>query len=269
MTHAIVARLESDDPQERRAACLAAADDASAVLLADALCERLGDPVAAVASAATQALVRLAQRDASVRHTLDQALRGEDPRRRWGAALACAELEPPSLKLMPALIDAIGAPDGPVRWAAAKRLVDMGRLHGEVLPVLLDRACRDPRGAARRTAVHALRELAPDRLETARVLVATTGDADVLTRRAGLAALACVLDPPAEVIERLAQALNDDADGASRRIAATALGELGAALDAGLPEAATAALQRAADDANDSNLRLAGARALLRAKRTP
>ena len=172
-------------------------------------------------------------------------------------------------KVQTALVDALGAPEGPVRWAAARRLVDMGRLHGEVLPVLLDRARRDPRPTARRTAVHALRELAPDRPDTARALVAATRDADVSTRRAGLVALARVLDPPAEVIERLVEVLNDDADGASRRIATTALGELGAAEDAELPEAASAALQRAAEDANDPNLRRAGARALLRVQRTP
>lgn len=269
MTHAIVERLASEDPQERRAACLAAADDASAVLLKDALCERLGDPVAAVVNAAVQALVRLAQREPGVRHALDQALRGEDARRRWGAALAYAELEPPSLKLLPALIDAIGAPDGPVRWAAAKRLVDLGRLHAEVVPVLLDRAHADPRSAARCAAVHALRELAPDRPETAHALVAATRDADLPTRRAGLAALARVLDPPAEVFERLTQALREEADAESRRIAATALGELGAALDAGLPEAAGAALRDAAQDADDPDLRRAGARALRRATRTP
>jgi hypothetical protein len=269
VTHPIVERLASADPAERRAACLAAAEDASAVLLVDALCERLGDPVAAVVNAAMQALVQLAQRDPSVRSALDRALRGEHPRRRWGAALACAELEPPSLKLLPALVDAIGAPEGPVRWAAARRLVDMGRLHGEVLPVLLDRACKDPRPVARRTAVHALRELAPDRPDTAQVLVAATRDEDVLTRRAGLAALSCVLDPPAEVIQRLTQVLSDEADGASRRIAATALGELAAALEGGLPEAASRALHAAADDADDPDLRRAGARALTRARRAP
>ena len=51
MTHPIATALASPDPNERRAACAAAVDDPSAVLLADALAALLGDPVKAVVRA--------------------------------------------------------------------------------------------------------------------------------------------------------------------------------------------------------------------------
>lgn len=269
MSHAIVEQLRSDDAQERRAACRAAADDPASVLLVDALCAALGDPEQAVASAAVDALAQIGGRDAGVRRALDRTLRGSDARCRWGAALAYARLEPPPVKLLPVLVEAIGAPDRRVRWAAARLLVDLGRLHPEALPVLLDRSANDPRREARRMAVHALRELAPDLPETAQALLAVTRDADVDLRRASLAALASLPEPPAEAIERLAEVVSGDDDDASRRIAATALGELGVALAARFPAAAAAALSAAASAADDLDLRAAAARALARMRATP
>ncbi|MDH3520336.1 MAG: HEAT repeat domain-containing protein [Myxococcales bacterium] len=262
MTHPIVERLRSDDPEQRRSACADAARDPSAALFVEALCERLADPVHGVASAASRALAQLAPRDAQVRRGLDRALRGEEPMRRWRAALTYPRFEPPSLKLLPVLIDASGAPDRHVRWATTKLLVDLGRLQPEVLPVLLERSHADPRPVARRMLVHALRGLAPDRSETARALLAATQDRDAAVRRAALAGLAALLDPPAEVLERLCETLRGDDDAASRRIAATALGALGARNAARVPPAAATALRSAARTAGDPDLRRAAARAL-------
>ena len=59
MSHPLLARLASADPDERSAACAAAPDDPSAILLSDALGDALGDPVSAVAEAAEAALVRI------------------------------------------------------------------------------------------------------------------------------------------------------------------------------------------------------------------
>jgi HEAT repeat protein len=256
--------MRSEDASERRAACRAAADDPSSVLLVDFLCEALGDPDHGVASAAVDALAEIGRRDASVRRALDRALRGDDARRRWGAALTYARLEPPPVKLLPVLVEAIGAPDRHVRWAAAKLVVDLGRLHPEALPVLLDCSANDPRRDARRMAVHALRELAPDLPETAQALLVAARDADVGLRRASLTALASLPEPPAEALERLIEVLGGDDDGASRLIAATALGELGAALGTRFPAAAAEALRNAASTADDPDLRRGAARALQR-----
>lgn len=264
MTHPLVAQLASEDPEQRRAACAAAAHDASAVLLADALCTTLGDPVHAVANAAGDALAEIGRRDDSVLRALDQALRGENKRARCYAALTYARLEPPPIKLMPALVDALASSEGSVRWSAAKHLVDMGRVHGEVLPVLLEYSVREPRRDARRMAVHALRELAPDHAETADALLTTTRDPDLVLRRASLAALASLLDPPPEIIERLVEVLIDDRDCASQRIAVTALGELGATSGQKISPAIETQIRGLADLADDPGLRHAATRALRR-----
>src|SRR4030095_7747413 len=67
VTHPIAAQLASPDPEARRAACVAAPDDPSAVLLAGALAAVLGDPVKAVARAASDALVAIGRRSGGVK----------------------------------------------------------------------------------------------------------------------------------------------------------------------------------------------------------
>ena len=267
MSHPVLVRLRSDDASERRAACAAAVSDPSAVLLVVALADALGDPEPTVVRAASDALVELERDAPSVRTALAKALHSDDATRRWGAASTWARIEPPPIKLLPALVETLGFPDGHARWAAARLLVSMGRLHGEVLPVLLAMAREDERPHARRMAVYALRELAPDAPETARALLEATRDPDLQLRRAALTSLASVLDPPREVISQLIAILDADPDGASRRIAATSLGELGAADPNGLTPEAHAALQRAEQQGGDSLLRRGAKRALGRAAR--
>ena len=150
---------------------------------------------------------------------------GASPGARIQAALALARLEPPGPALLPALVDALAAPEGDLRWSAARVLVDMGRLHGEVLGVLLGLVATAEQPSVRRMASFALRQLAPDRPEAARVLLEATRDGDVAVRRAAVTALAGLLDPPREVAARLAE-LRDDRDPALARLAGLALGEL-------------------------------------------
>jgi len=268
VSHAIVERLRSSDADERRRACVDAAEDPSATLLLDALCERLGDADYAVHCAAAIALATLAPRDPGVRRVLDRALRGDDPARRVGAALAYARVEPPSLRQLSALLEATGSSDRHVRWTATKLLVDLGRRHGETFPVLLDRCRTDPRPIARRMVTHALRALAPDRPETAVALLAASEDPDPTARRAALAGLAALRDPPEAALEHLAAVLRDASDGASRRIAAAALLALGPRV-ARVPRAVTSALEAAAQDRRDPELSRAAARALERIAATP
>lgn len=108
-----------------------------------------------------------------------------------------------------------------MRWSAARVLVDMGRLHPQLVGVLIGlvRSAEDP--AARRMAAFALRELAPDHPETARALLAATGDDDPHVRRAAVTALAGLLDPPPEVGARL-DALRADPDPTLARLATLA-----------------------------------------------
>jgi TrmH family RNA methyltransferase len=77
VSHPLVERLRNADPEERRAACLAARTDPAAALLADALGKALGDSVKAVARAASDALVEIGRRDRHVDGVLREALRSD------------------------------------------------------------------------------------------------------------------------------------------------------------------------------------------------
>lgn len=162
------------------------------------------------------------ERRRSARNAL---LRGEG-RERIEAAFALARLAPPGPELLPALVDALAHPEGDVRWTAARILVDLGRVHGEVLRVLLGLLASAERAPVRRMAAHCLRELAPDRPEAAHALVAATRDPDPAVRRGALVALAGVVDPPAEARTRLLACLEEAGDPQLVGLAALALGRL-------------------------------------------
>jgi HEAT repeat protein len=264
VSHPLIERMHEPDPEARRAACAAAAEDPNGILLIDALAEALGDPVRAVSRAATDALVALGRRDRAVDAVLRRALRSDDVARRFAAATASARLAPPGPTLIPALVSALGHRDGDIRWSAARLLVDTGRLHGEVLGILtgLVRAADRPR--VRRMAAFSLSALAPDLPETARALVDATRDEDLSVCRAALTSLAPLLDPPPFVLERLLEVLEADPDEASRRIATVALAELGASDPAALPPGVTDRLRALASSAEDDGLRRGALRALAR-----
>jgi HEAT repeat protein len=228
VTHPILRRLASPDAEQRRQACLEAAGDPSAVLLVPGLAGALGDPDRAVARAASRALAELGREHPSVALALRDALRGELPRQRIQAALTLARLEPPEPRSLPALVAALDAEDGDLRWAATRLLVEMGRGRGEVLPVLLGLA-REGSPRARRMALAGLRELAPDDPEVARALLAATRDPDAGVRRSAVAALAALQEPPRGVLDRLSALAAEDPDAASRQLAAAALARLAAA----------------------------------------
>lgn len=263
MSHPVVAGLRSADVDERLAACRRAVDDPAAVLFVDALVGALGDPVRAVFRAASDALTTLG-RQHEVAPALRAALHAGPPRGRTAAALTLARLEPPDLRLLPALVAGLGLDDAKLRWSSLKTLVETGRLHGEVLALLAGLSRQDPSPVVRRMAHHGLRELGRDDLSAALALLEGTRDEDVAARRAAYAALSAQLDPPRSVLERLAAALSAEPDAACRRIASVALGEIGARC--GLDAAAIEALRRARDESEDPDLRRGAARALERAR---
>jgi HEAT repeat protein len=264
MSHPITDRLASPDPNERRAACAAAVDDPSAVLLADALAAVLGDPVKAVVRAAADALVAIGRRDGGVAEALRRALHSDQPAQRFGAAFTAARLDPPSPRLLPVLVEALASSDGDVRWSAVRLLVEAGRVHGEVLPLLVGLARVGENAVVRRMATFALRELAPDRPEAADVLLAAARDFDLHVRRAATTAMASLQDPPASVALHLLAALRTDPDAATRRLAVLALGEIGAGSPQAVPAETAAELEAAARRDEDSDLRRAVERALAR-----
>jgi HEAT repeat protein len=262
MTHPLIDRLGSTDPAERRAACLEARQDPAGAALTEALSEALGDPVKAVVRAASDALVEIGHTFGGVNPALREALHSDVPTRRWGAAFTAARLEPPSPRLLPALVEALASPDGDVRWASARVIVETGRLHGEVFALLVGLVRTDESPIVRRMATFALRELAPDRPEAASVLLDALDDEDLHVRRAATTAMASLLDPPAAVAVRLLRALGEDTDAATRRLAALALGELGAADPSALPEQTPDILAQASLGGEDPDLRRAVKRAL-------
>lgn len=264
MPHPIVERLRHPDATERQAACAAAIGDPAAVLLIDALGEALGDPAKSVSKAASDALAAIGRRERHVEAVLRAALRSDSPRRRFAAAYTCVRIGPPTPSLLPALVDSLASADGDVRWSAARMLVDLGRLHGEVLGVLIGLVRAADEMVVRRMASFALRELAPDRPEAARALAEATRDGAVHVRRAAYSAMASLLDPPPEIGARLLEALTREPDAACRRIAAVALGELGISSPASLPDGYRERLHMLAQQEDDTDLRRAAERALAR-----
>jgi HEAT repeat protein len=261
VSHPILRRLASSDPAERRAACVASASDPAATLLTAALCEALGDPARAVSRAASDALVAIGRRHGDVDPGLRAALHGADPARRFAAAFTLARISPPGPRLLPALVEALASADGDVRWAAARLLVETGRVHGEVFPLLGGLVRTAESASVRRMAVFALRELAPERSDAASLLLGAARDRDLQVRRAALTALASLWSPPASVAAHLLQTLATDADAASRCLAALALGELGANDAACVPAETSARLREVAAQSPDADLRRAIERA--------
>jgi len=263
VNHPLLARLHDANPDARREACREAPDDPSAVLLVDALCAALGDPAKEVAREASKALAEIGTRHAGVTEELGRALRRGEPRARLFAALALARLGPPPLKLLPALVDALALADGDLRFTAAHLLVDLGRTWPEVLGMLCALVAGGERPDVRRMAVFALRELAPDREEAARAIVAASRAEDAALRRAAFSSLAALLDPDDTVFARLCDALREDPDTAARALAASALGELAAAHPERVGSEVRAALAAAAG-AGPTQARQAASRALER-----
>jgi HEAT repeat protein len=260
----LVERLASADPAERRLACRAAAGSPSAVLLGDALGEALGDPEKAVARAASDALVELARRIGGVEAAIRKALRSELPSRRWTAAFTAARIAPPGPELLPPLVEALASVDGDVRWAAVRVLVEIGRVHGEVLPILLAMLRTGELAIQRRMASFALRELAPDNFEAAEALLKATRDSDLQVRRAAITAVASLHATPPGIAARLLEAVQNDDDAASRRLAALSLGELGRANPQAIPPEALRQLRDEGEHCEDPDLRRAIQRALER-----
>ena len=231
MSHPVLDALRSESAGARRGACERAAEDPSAVLLVDALCEALGDADPGVARAAGTALQRIARehRDAqpSVLTALRAALRGESPRQRLEAAWTWARVEPPPIALLPAVAGALESADGDARWRAARLLVELGRLHGESVAVVYGLAGPEHPARVRRIALTALRELAPGEMPVLLAHLAACRDDDAGLRRLALAGLAGLGERSEAVWSALSDALEADGDPGARRVAARAVRALG------------------------------------------
>lgn len=222
MSHPLRERLTDASPAERRAACRAVPDDPSAVLLLEAVGEALGDSDAGVRRAAGDALVALGRRHPEVDPLLLAALRADGAPRRFEAARALAALAPPAPRLIPALVEALGSAEQEIAWEAARLLVDTGRMHAEVVPIVTGLVHAGPSAGARRMAIFCLGKLAPERPETGEALLAASRSEEPALRRAAVSALPALArsgNACEAVASRLAEAAGSDPDPAVRALA--------------------------------------------------
>lgn len=199
------------------------------MVLIDALGAALADPDPGVARAAGEALARIGRHCEAVLPVLRRALTSREPRCRIEAAFASARLEPPSLRWLPALVEALADDAADVRWRAARWVVEIGRVHGEVLPLVTGLLASDPAPRVRGMAAHCLRALAPGEPSTAEALLRATRDRDASVRRAALTDLASQGGGDPAVASRLREVASRDSDPASRALADRCLARLGAA----------------------------------------
>jgi hypothetical protein len=223
VTHPIAAALRSAAAEQRLAACDAAPDDPSAVLLVEPLVAVLADRDARVVRAATRALERIGRAHASVLMALRLALSSGDPRHRLEAAWTWARLEPPPIVLLPAIVASLGHLEGDARWRAARLLVELARMHGEVAPVLRNLVAADQPARVRGIGLAALRELDPESDATRGAHLAASRDPDPALARLALLGLAGLTAPTNEVWQRFAEVVASHADPTCRQIAARAL----------------------------------------------
>jgi HEAT repeat protein len=269
VSHPLVERLRSSEPDERVSACREAVEDPSAIVLIDALGEALGDPVKAVARAASDALAHLAREIDGVEPVVRLALRSDDASRRWHAALTSARIEPPTPRLLPPIVEALASSERDVRWMAARLLVETGRVNPEALPLAIGLVTGGESAEVRRMATHCVRELGPERPESARALLEGTRDSDRSVRQGALTALAGLTNPSGAVFDRLMEVIADPSDAQSRKMAAHSLDVLVREHADQLPKASIAALGQIAKADPDPDLRSLAGRTLEQLENQP
>jgi HEAT repeat protein len=217
------------------------------------LVQALGAATKAEQRGAAEALAALAREGLEVGPLLERALADPGPRRRWGAVYAWSRLGPVPAPCVPVLLEALGASDGDLRWAAATIVREVG--DRPEIDAALRELLGSPSGLQRKMALYCLRDLGRLTPDLEREMLASLGDPEPAVRMAAMSALAqLAADRPAAACA-VARRLRD-ADAGVARAAAAALGRLGATDDEVI-----AALRRARD-AGDAALTRAATRAL-------
>ncbi|MEM7411926.1 MAG: hypothetical protein AAF430_16980 [Myxococcota bacterium] len=231
MSHPVLAGLASEDAAARAAACDAARQDPAAILFVDALVATLSDPDRRVCRAASAALVEIGRDDDQVLSRLRTVIHDSAPAARLEAAWVWARLEPPPIQLLPPIVTALDTARGDRRWRAARLLVELGRLHAEVLPVVESLLGPEHPPRVRRIALTALRALAPAAPATLERTLEASRDPDAGLRRLALATLPALAGPaeaPESLWLRCLEGAEHEADATTRRAASRALDALGA-----------------------------------------
>ncbi len=175
--------------------------------------------------ACNEALEEL-RRNPEFRETLHRLLHEGELRARFAAAFILFQAGRPSLRLLQALLDSLDLDDGDLRWKAAHMLATLGRMQGEVYPILLHECRHQEAPRRRRMALYVLRELAAEREETREAFLAALGDLDPSVRRAALSSLAKLSDPDQACVEQALEIARSDRDPKMRRIATVVLPDL-------------------------------------------
>lgn len=221
----------------------------------DALLGCLGDHNKAVQRRAAQQLIRFSSRQPAIIELLRDRLTAPQPRIRWTAAYALAQLPLPEPWPLAALIENLGHQESDLRWAAATALLQLLGRHASVLTRLLDVA-RSGNPVQRRMALYCLRDANQTGPAARQVYLASLSDQQAGVRLAGLSCLGRC--PPhnadTEAEAALIRLLATDPESGVRRASAASLGQRGRRSPAVMN-----ALSQAADDPDPSLARAAAA----------
>ncbi len=168
---------------------------------------------------------RLGERP-ELREALRSTLREGTPLARFAAAFVLFGAERPTLRLLPALLDALELEDGDIRWQATQMLATLGRLQGEVFPVVVHEARNARSPLRRRMALYTLRELAPESEETATVTADALDDPVAEVRRAALTCFGKLSGAKRDALDRVLGIATSHSDPRMRSLAAVALPNL-------------------------------------------
>jgi HEAT repeat protein len=227
----------------------------------DALVGCLGSPSKAVQRRASDALVARAGHDCRVIRAVRALLASDVAQTRWGAAYTLGTIGGNALDLgaLDALLEALDADDGDLRWASAERIVELGRKHRERVCAALIALGRAGGNIARKMALYCLRDLGAASDEVRMLAECAAADGNIHLRLAALSLLGRLGDPSGRAAETVTRCLEGDSDPGVRRSAAATLGLLG-----NHSPRVISALRLAAADAGDESLRRSAAQALKR-----
>lgn len=195
--------------------------------LSDAiLVEQLGATDRSTQRLACTALAKRLAKHPELKEALRSTVREGTPVARFAAAFVLFGAERPTLRLLPALLDALELQDGDIRWQATQMLATLGRLQGEVFPVLIHEARNATSALRRRMALYTLRELAPEREETAAACADALDDPAAEVRRAALTCFGKLSGAGRDALDRVLGIATDHLDPRMQSLAAVALPNL-------------------------------------------
>jgi len=198
-------------------------------------------------------LIALAEDDVGAVAALRSALVDSDPHRRWGAAFVLYRAGVRDDDIFASAVEALGADDGDVRWAAAEIVVELARSDEDRCGRIRGIAA-GPDTKARKMALYCLRDLG---IGDEALFAGALKAADVAVRLAAIACFGRISVLSRVGIDALRAVVEHDTDAGTRRAATVALG------NAGNHEAEVRpALERLRAQSEDPDLARATARAL-------